>query len=326
MTKNGLASVGAFAGEVGGDGLVCVAGGRTQWHVGGEPEAGTREVPAPDGVVSHEPAEMIVRVLAGTRVAYLGQVLAAAGQMVPLDPAAPEQATVGGVLAVGQSGPRRLRYGPVRDTVLEVQFVTATGRVVKAGGPVVKNVTGYDLCRLLVGSLGTLGLLAEVVLRCYPVPAASRWFRSVASLRDPRDVAGRVYRASSVLWDGERTSVWLEGHPADVAAQAEQVLGSVFEEVTRPPACTYRHRLSVPPAAFARLLAGELSAPGPWLAEVGVGTVHTDRPAEVAASLGIAWPPILEARVAALHRELKARFDPTGRLNPGRQVAGAAPA
>jgi glycolate oxidase FAD binding subunit len=269
---------------------------------------------------------MIVRVLAGTRVADLGQVLAAAGQMVPLDPAAPEQATVGGVLAVGHSGPRRLRYGPVRDTVLEVRFVSAAGRVVKAGGPVVKNVTGYDLCRLMVGSLGTLGLLAEVVLRCYPVPAASRWFRSVPSLRDPRDVAGRVYRASAFLWDGEQAWVWLEGHPADVAAQAEQVLGSEFEEVTLPPAFTYRHRLSVPPAAFAGLLAGERSAPGPWLAEVGVGTVHADHPAEVAAALGVAWPPSLEARVAALHGALKARFDPTGRLNPGRQVAAAAPA
>jgi NAD dependent epimerase/dehydratase family enzyme len=83
--------------------------------------------------------------------------------MVPLDPVDPERATVGGVLAVGESGIRRLRYGPVRDTVLEVRFVNAAGKVVKAGGPVVKNVTGYDLCRLLVGSVGTLGFLAEVV-------------------------------------------------------------------------------------------------------------------------------------------------------------------
>jgi glycolate oxidase FAD binding subunit len=326
VSQAGLASVGAFADEVGVDGPVCVVGGRTQWHVGGEPKAGTQELRAPDGVVSHQPAEMIVRVLAGTRVADLGHVLAAAGQMVPLDPDAPDRATVGGVLAVGQSGPRRLRYGPVRDAVLEVRFVSATGRVVKAGGPVVKNVTGYDLCRLMVGSLGTLGLLAEVVLRCYPLPTASRWFRSVLSLRDPREVAGRIYRASSVLWDGERTWVWLEGHPADVAAQAEEVLGSAFEEVTRPPVMTYRHRLSLPPAVFGRLVEGELSAPGPWLAEVGVGTVHTDRPAEVAAAVGIGWPPRLEARVAALHQELKARFDPTGRLNPGRQVAVAVPA
>ena len=326
MSETGVAGLGAFAEEVGSDGRVCVAGGRTQWHVGGEPKPGTREVRAPRGVVSHQPAEMIVRVLAGTRVTDLSDGLGAAGQMVPLDPAAPDQATVGGVLAVGQSGPRRLRYGPVRDTVLEVRFVNAAGRIVKAGGPVVKNVTGYDLCRLMVGSLGTLGLLAEVVLRCHPLPAASRWFRSVRSGPHPQEVAGRVYRPSSVLWDGQQVWVWLEGHPADVAAQAAEVLGSAFEEVTRPPALTCRHRLSVPPAAFGRLLAGGLSAPGPWLAEVGVGTVHTDSPAEVAAALGISWPPRLDARVAALHQELRARFDPTGRLNPGRQIALAVPA
>jgi glycolate oxidase FAD binding subunit len=318
-----LASTGAFADEVGRDGPVCVAGGRTQWHVGGEPETGTREVSAPDGVISHQPAEMIVRVLAGTRVADLAGVLATAGQMVPLDPVAPLQATVGGVLAVGHSGPRRLRYGPVRDTVLEVRFVTASGKLVKAGGPVVKNVTGYDLCRLMVGSLGTLGLLAEVVLRCYPLPAASQWFRSRRPGPDPVDVAGRVYRASSVLWDAEHTWVWLEGHPADVAAQADKVLGPAFEEVTRPPGFGYRHRLSLTPAAFARLLGAGLPAPRPWLAEVGVGTVHTDGPGELAGALGIPWPPELDGRLAALHRELKGRFDPTGRLNPGRQVMKA---
>jgi glycolate oxidase FAD binding subunit len=326
MSPASPASVGGFAAEVGCDGPVCVVGGRTQWSVGGEPVAGTREVSAPEGVVSHEPAEMIARILAGTRVSHLRGVLATAGQMVPLDPVEPERATVGGVLAVGQSGPRRLRYGPMRDTVLEVRFVTATGKVVKAGGPVVKNVTGYDLCRLMVGSLGTLGLLAEVVLRCYPVPAQSRWFRADRSLADPRSVAERIYRASSVLSDGEHTWVWLEGHPSDVAAQAHEVLGPAFEEVSGPPSLSYRHRLSLPPAVFARLLQGEVSVSTPWLAEVGVGTVHADGPAELAAALGVTWPPRLDTRVAALHRDLKSRFDPTGRLNPGRQVALASPA
>src|SRR5207237_3236629 len=94
------------------------------------------------------------------------------GQCVALPPH--EGATVGGVLAVGRSGLRRLRFGPVRDTLLEARYVSAEGRLVKAGGPTVKNVSGFDLCRLLVGSLGTLGLLGAVVLRCRPRPAASR--------------------------------------------------------------------------------------------------------------------------------------------------------
>jgi FAD/FMN-containing dehydrogenase len=310
-------SLTAFADEIGSDGPVCVAGGRTQWEVGGPPAIGTREVAGPAGVVSHQPAEMIVRVLAGTRVAELATVLAAAGQMVPLDPAAGDRATVGGVLAVGHSGWRRLRYGPVRDTVLEIRFVTAAGKLVKAGGPVVKNVTGYDLCRLMVGSLGTLGSLGEVVLRCYPVPAVSRWFRSSASSGpSPFELVDRLYRASSILWDGVTTWVLLEGHPDDVAAQADEVLGPAFREVTEPPAVSRTHRLSLPPVALAKLA----GAGDGWLAEVGVGTVHTDRPPELATALGLAWPPRLDSRVADLHRELKARFDPTGRLNPGREV------
>jgi FAD/FMN-containing dehydrogenase len=151
----------AFADEVGTHGHVVPVGGGTHWAAVGE----GRRVRAPAGVVAYEPAEMTVRVRAGTTVAELDAVLAEHGQMVPLDPADPTRATVGGVLAEGVSGIRRLRWGPVRDTVLEVRYVSAEGRVVKSGGPVVKNVSGFDLCRLMVGSRGTLGVLAEVVLR-----------------------------------------------------------------------------------------------------------------------------------------------------------------
>jgi glycolate oxidase FAD binding subunit len=220
---------------------------------------------------------------------------------------------VGGVLAVGHSGVRRLRYGPVRDTVLEVHFVSAAGEVVKAGGPVVKNVTGFDLCRLLVGSLGTLGLLAEVVLRCYPVPVASQWFRGAGA--DPFVVLSALYRPSSVLWDGRQVWVLLEGHPDDVAAQAAS-LGPSFEPVAGPPAAPGEGRISVPPGELRRLRAG---GPG-WLAQVGVGVVQTSDPGSLSAALGLAWPRTFSPGVASLHDELKQRFDPSGRLNPGRQV------
>ena len=152
----------AFAAEVGPDGPVAAAGGMTQWDVGGAVDPAARIVRPPAGVVEHRPAEMTVRVRAGTAVAELDGALAPSGQMVPLDSASPERATVGGVLAVGHSGLRRLRYGPMRDCVLEARYVSAAGQLVKAGAPVVKNVSGFDLVRLLVGSLGTLGLLAEV--------------------------------------------------------------------------------------------------------------------------------------------------------------------
>ena len=192
------------------------------------------DLTAPVGVVEYEPAEMIVRVGAGTTCAALDAVLAEHGQMVPLDPTSPETATVGAVLAVGRSGIRRLRYGPVRDTLLEAKLVLADGTTVKAGGPVVKNVTGYDLCRLFVGSHGTLGFLVECVLRCQPRPAVARWLRSAAAGADPFEARQRLFRPSSILWDGASTWVLLEGRAAEVDAELS-ALGAGWEDVEGPP-------------------------------------------------------------------------------------------
>lgn len=303
------AAVLAFADEVGGidAGPVTCVGGRTQWHVGGDAAPGAREVRAPAGVVEFEPAEMVVRVRAGTTVAELDGALAGRGQQVALDPAAPAMATVGGVLAVGRSGMRRLRYGPVRDVVLEVWLAMADGRTVKAGGPVVKNVSGYDLGRVVVGSLGTLGFLAEVVLRCSPRPAVTAWFRSPPDI-DPMAVRDRLFRPSAILWDGTTTTVLLEGHGADVGAE-RAALGSGWEEVAGPPRLPTGGRRSMRPGALRDLA-------GTFVAEIGVGTVHTDAPVPLAAP---------EPSSADLHRRVKVAFDPTGRMNPGRSPMGAAP-
>lgn len=298
----------AFAGAVGGvdGGPVTCVGGRTQWEVGGRVASSVREVRAPAGVVAFEPAEMVVRVGAGTTVAELDAALAAGGQQVPLDPVAPATATVGGVLAVGRSGLRRLRYGPVRDTVLEVRVVLADGTLVKAGGPVVKNVSGYDLGRLLVGSLGTLGFLAEVVLRCSPRPPASVWLRGPADA-DPFLVRDALFRPSSILWDGRDVWVLLEGGAADVAAE-RSALGAGWAEVEGPPPLPGGGRRSVRPSE----LRGLEGPAGSFVAEVGVGTIHLAAAHEA---------PAPDLSTTALQRRIKEAFDPTGRLNPGRVVA-----
>ena len=289
----------AFAAEVGTEGPVVAVGGRTQWDVGGAVDGVAREVRAPAGIVSHQPEEMIVRVGAGTRVADLDAAVAERGQAVAL-PDWPG-ATVGGVLAVGRAGVRRLGWGPVRDTLLEARYVSAEGRLVKAGGPVVKNVTGFDLCRLLVGSLGTIGLIAEVVLRVRPRPAVHRWLRGDV---DPFALRQRLHRPSSILWDGTTTWLLLEGHPADVEAQTAAA-GAACSEVDGPPPLPAGGRESVRPSAVAALT-------GSFVAEVGVGVVHRPHAVEPAA----AHPSTLE-----LQRRIKTLFDPTGRLNPGRSVA-----
>ncbi|MBV9662087.1 MAG: FAD-binding protein [Acidimicrobiales bacterium] len=298
-------------------GPVAAVGGRTRWSLGGALEAGTREVPAPCGVVGHEPGEMIVRVRAGTTLAELDEAISSGGQFTPLEAPEPERSTVGGVLACGWSGIRRLGWGPVRDAVLEVTAVNFRGELIRAGAPLVKNVTGFDLCRLLVGSLGTLALLGEVVLRCLPRPELEVWWRSDDA--DPFELLPALYRPLAVLWDGQATWVGLSGYAADVEEQSRNLLGRGFQPVAGPPEPPGPGRRSLAPAAVARL--GSAGPPpgsaggGRWLAEVGVGIVHCDDRAATALPVAPAEPGVV-----GLHRRIKERFDPVGRLAPGRSV------
>jgi glycolate oxidase FAD binding subunit len=310
---------------------VRVVGAGTQADVGDPVASATVVVRAPSGVVAYEPADMTVSVLAGTPVADLVSVLAEAGQECPLDPRS-DAATVGGVLACGLSGPRRLRVGPVRDRVLEVHVVTGDGRVVRGGGPTVKNVTGYDLPRVMVGALGTLGVLGQVTLRTQPIPAASTW---AASFESPATLRSRLFRPSCLAWDGTTTHVLLEGHPEDLDAEIAAA-GLTRADEPAWPTSLHRGRISVAPGALGALAdrLGYLDCT--WLAEGGVGTVHVAASTEAglasARAAAVAeggWllresgAPGLSGFGAALpnpevQARLKAAFDPDGRLNPGR--------
>ncbi len=184
------------------------------------------------GVLSHEPADMTVAVGAGMPLADLQALLAENGQWLALDPATGAAgATVGGLLATGDSGPRRLRYGALRDLVIGVTLVLPDGIVARGGGRVIKNVAGYDLPKLLYGSLGTLGLVAEVVLRLHPVPQASATATVAVPVDRATELALRL-RASAlepaaVDWtdaDGGTLAVRFEGTPAGVEGRRVAVL------------------------------------------------------------------------------------------------------
>ena len=125
-------------------------------------------------VVDYVPADMTITVEAGMRFAELQTLTARHGQTVPLDPPRAAGATIGGIVATAASGPRRMAYGGVRDFLLGCRVALPDGRVIKAGGKVVKNVAGYDMPKLLAGSLGTLGVITEVSLKLRPLPADIR--------------------------------------------------------------------------------------------------------------------------------------------------------
>jgi glycolate oxidase FAD binding subunit len=151
------------------------------------------------GILEHEPADMTSTVQAGISLADYQAALGKHRQFFALDPPQSDRATVGGIIAANASGPRRLRYGTARDQVLGLKVVQADGTVIKTGAKVVKNVTGYDLNKLFVGSLGTLGVIAEATVRLYPLPAAEgTWIGHFPAVAAAVDVVARVLDSSIV--------------------------------------------------------------------------------------------------------------------------------
>ena len=237
-------------------------------------------------------------------------------------------ATVGGALAAGLSGVRRLRHGPIRDQVLEVRFVTGDGRVVKGGGPTVKNVTGYDLPRLMVGSFGTLGVLAQVTLRCRPRAAGREVVRGA---EPPR----HVYRPAAMLWNEAGVFVPRRGQ-----CDRRRRTGRGPRPRRNAPALpegAHRGRISVAPGAIARARRRSLVGRCALVrrarrrhhprrrrlrrrAATARATPRTRTAAGCSAKpAATAWTrSAASSRTAALMPRIKTAFDPTGKLAPGR--------
>ena len=218
----------------GGEGLaVAPRGGGTSMSLGNPPQEldlilGTTRM---NQVLEYVPGDQVVRVQAGIRLQDLQEQLAGSNQMLGVDP--PEEgagATVGGLVATNSSGPRRYRYGTIRDLIIGITVVLADGTVARAGGKVVKNVAGYDLSKLFTGSLGTLGVIVECNFRLHPKPEAAR---AVAVELPDTQAAGEASQAImhtqlvpstvELNWDGETKllTVLIEGIPPSVEAQTQ---------------------------------------------------------------------------------------------------------
>lgn len=204
------------------------------------------------GVITHNPGDMTVSVRAGTPMSVLNDVLAVHGQRVAFDAARLESgATVGGLMATADAGPSALVYGSLRDLVIGTTVVLADGTVARSGGHVIKNVAGYDLSKLLHGCHGTLALIAEVVLRLHPLPAAEATVYLPCSLADATTAARAVLESPlepvALEWADGSLLVRLAGNDTTVAARARRLadlLGPTAEPLD-PDACAVvwqRHR------------------------------------------------------------------------------------
>jgi glycolate oxidase FAD binding subunit len=234
-------------------------------------------------VLEHAAGDLVARVQAGATIEHLASVLAQAGQELAID--APAQATVGGVIATGTAGPRRLRYGAPRDLLIGITAVRADGVVAHSGGKVVKNVAGYDLGKLLTGSQGTLALITEATFRLHPLPAAVAYVTAEFAASEPGragavaavgSAAGSALVPSAVEldWPGGRAEmpralrvgVLLEGTESGVADRAKQ-MSELLASASGGPAVAVSHS---PPARWGQVpSAGIVVRVSFWVSALG---------------------------------------------------------
>jgi len=347
-----------------------IRGGGTKAFYGGEPVGEPLDVRPLAGISSYEPSELVVTVRAGTLLSDLEAALAEKGQCLPFEPprfapdgasggTVPQGGTVGGMVAAGLAGPSRAAVGSVRDYVLGATVLNGKGEVLSFGGQVMKNVAGYDVSRVLAGSMGIFGVICEVSLKVLPVAPAT------ATLRLEMDAATAIRRLNewggqplplnaSAWWDGTLV-LRLRGAVAAVQAAQQRIGGELIAPDTANPfwqglrdhrdeffagaaravdggACLWR--LSVPATAGPLKLSGEqlLEWGGAqrWICTSAPGQTLRDAAAAVGGhavlfrardkSLGTFAP--LKAPLDRIHRELKAAFDPAGIFNPGRLLPG----
>ena len=220
-------------------------------------------------VVAWEPEDLTVVVEAGVLVKELEEMLSSKGQTALLDEQ-PEGGTVGGAIACAASGWRRLRYGPIRDRVLEMTLVSSDGRMVTAGGRVVKNVSGYDIPRLATGSLGAMGLIGRVCLKLWPMSKAY----ATVPVSSAEEALETAYRPLAVLETEAGTRVYLGGTSEEIEGQSAALGAEPTAGLSRPepPRGSVRFSVRVPPSSLRKII-NRLDQDRAYLAQFGVGEV-----------------------------------------------------
>jgi len=332
---------------------VRIRGGGTKDFYGQSPIGEPLDTTGHRGIVAFEPTELVITARCGTPLAEIEAALAQERQMLAFEPPAfGAPATVGGVVAAGLSGPGRAAAGAARDFVLGAALIDASGELNRFGGQVMKNVAGYDVSRLLCGSLGILGVIAEVSLKVLPRPAAEATLSVTMSeadaLRHLNEWAGQPLPITASAWHASTLRLRFSGAGAAVdaartrfvhtygatevgPAQAQAWWAAVREQTDEffqgdEPLW----RLSLPSVAPPLVLAGqqliEWGGALRWLRSTAPAAEIRGAARRVGGSatlfrggdksLGVFEP--LAAPIAQLHLRLKREFDPKGIFNPGR--------
>ncbi|MDI5987590.1 glycolate oxidase subunit GlcE [Halomonas sp. M4R5S39] len=334
-----------------------IVGGDTKAFYGRAVEGRELSTREHRGITYYDPVELIVSVRTGTPLAELEATLAENGQMLGCEPPHfGDGATVGGMVATGLSGPRRPWAGSVRDFVLGVRVINHEGREQRFGGQVMKNVAGYDLSRLMVGALGSLGLLTEVTMKVLPRPGATRSLHldmplSLA-LEKLAEWGRQPLPITAAAWLDGALHLRLEGGPSSVAATAERLGGDELRDdfwtALREQRLAFFSkedprplwRLALPhhtpvidlPGVAGDALLYDWAGTQRWLrSELDDKTIreactraggHATCHGPHIGTGGTAEPfTPLAPVVAKYHRNLKAELDPKGIFNPGRLYA-----
>jgi len=328
--------------------LRIVGGASKDWY-GNVPRGDVLDTRAHNGIVHYDPTELVITARCGTSLAEIDAALAEHNQMLAFEPPHfGSGATVGGMVACGLSGPRRQAAGALRDFVLGVVLMDGKGEVLHFGGQVMKNVAGYDVSRLLAGSMGVLGLLLEASIKVLPLPVTERSLRIAMPQHEALSLvnhwAGQPLPISATAWHDDVLTVRLSGAGAAVDAATRKLGGETIadadaywmslREQTHPyfAGTQALWRLSLPSTTPALGLSGaqliEWGGAQRWLrsdaaagdiraAAEGVGghaTLYRGGDRE-----GGVFHPLAPA-LARVHRNLKSAFDPQGIFNPGRLV------
>ena len=323
-----------------------IRGGGSKDFYGGALQGEPLDTANYHGILQYEPTELVLSARSGTALTTIEAALGESRQMLPFEPPHFGPATLGGCIAAGLSGPRRAAAGSVRDFVLGVRILDGRGEDLAFGGRVIKNVAGYDVSRLMTGAMGTLGLILDVSLKVLPAPHAERTQQLAMSqadaIRTLNSWAAKPMPISATCHDGDIVSVRLSGAETAIDTAAAVIGGQRLDDAPRfwtalrEQQCAFfagaetLWRLSVkstaPPLGLSGRQLLEWNGALRWIkTDVDAALVcDVARKAGGHATLFRAreranapFHPLPEPMMS-LHRRLKATFDPSGILNPGR--------